>query len=69
MKTYESFQKRASKHMALPCSFILIRLLNAINVPKSVLLKCETAWEAFKQETIGRLRNKENQRNKEAKNA
>ena len=30
--------------------------------------KCEAAWEAFKQGTIRRLRNKEKHRNKEAKN-
>ena len=63
IKEYES----ESKLTTLPSSFILNTLLNAIIAPKSVLLKCETAWEAFKQGTIGRLRNKEKQRNKEAK--
>ena len=55
IKEYES----ESKLTALPSSFILIRLLNAIIAPKSVLLKCETAWEAFKLGTIRKLRNKE----------
>ena len=44
IKAYENISMRT----ALPSSFILIRLLNAIIAPKSVLLKCETAWEAFK---------------------
>ena len=48
--------------------------MNAIIAPKSVLLKCETAWENFKQGTIRRLRKKEKKqrkkqrKNKEAKN-
>ena len=58
MKTYESIQKRAYQSIWLYHA-ASSSLLNAINVPKSVLLKCETAWEAFKQGTIRRLRNKE----------
>ena len=71
MKAYQSIWERIkayesiSKWTALPSSFILIRLVIAIIAPKSVLLKCETAWEAFKQVTIKRPRNKEKQRNKE----
>ena len=63
IKGYESITKPIKA--ALPSSFILIRLLNAIIAPKSVLLKCETAWEAFKQGTIGTIRNEKKQRSKE----
>ena len=73
MKTCESIQKRAYQstwlYHAASSSLDCWMLSNDyINVPKSVLLKCETAWEAFKQGTIRRLRNKEKHRNKDAKN-